>query len=64
MNHAVEEYVGQLMELKQKQALIDSNRSKIEQWITWLDSETRFGVVSEWEKRNKKELQHLLESIL
>ena len=64
MNHAVEDYVGQLMELKQKQALIDSNRSKIEQWITWLDSETRFGAISEWEKRNKKELQHLLESIL
>ena len=64
MNHAVEEYPGQLSELKQKQAIIDSNRGKIEQWITWLDSETRMRVMSDWEKNNKKELQYLLESIL
>ena len=64
MNHAVEEYPGQLSELKQKQAVIDSNRNKIEQWITWLDSETRMHVMSEYEKKNKKELQYLLESIL
>ena len=64
MNHAVEEYEGQLAELKAKQAIIDSNRAKIEQWVTWLDSETRMQVMSDWEKANKKDLMYLLQSIL
>ena len=64
MINAVEEYPGQLFELKQKQAIIDSNRNKIEQWVTWLDSDIRMRVISEWEKDNKKELKYLLETLL
>jgi hypothetical protein len=64
MINAVEEYPGQLFELKQKQTIIDSNREKIERWVTWLDSEIRMQVMSEWEKNNKRELKHLLETLL
>ena len=64
MINAVEEYPGQLFELKQKQAIIDSNRNKIEQWVTWLDSDIRMRVISEWEKDNKRELKYLLETLL
>ena len=64
MINAVEEYPGQLFELKQKQAIIDSNRDKIEQWVTWLDSDIRMQVMSEWEKDNKRELKYLLETLL
>jgi hypothetical protein len=64
MINAVEEYPGQLFELKQKQAIIDSNRDKIEQWVTWLDSDIRMRVMSEWEKDNKRELKYLLETLL
>jgi hypothetical protein len=64
MINAVEEYPGQLFELKQKQAIIDSNRNKIEQWVTWLDSDIRMRVMSEWEKDNKRELKYLLETLL
>ena len=64
MINAVEEYSGQLFELKQKQAIIDSNRDKIEQWVTWLDSDIRMRVMSEWEKDNKRELKYLLETLL
>ena len=64
MINAVEEYPGQLSELKQKQAIIDSNRGKIEQWVTWLDSDIRMRVMSESEKDNKRELKYLLETLL
>jgi hypothetical protein len=64
MINAVEEYPGQLFELKQKQAIIDSNRDKIEQWVTWLDSDICMRVMSEWEKDNKRELKYLLETLL
>jgi hypothetical protein len=64
MINAVEEYPGQLFELKQKQAIIDSNRGKIEQWVTWLDSDIRMRVMSESEKDNKRELKYLLETLL
>ena len=64
MINAVEEYPGQLSELKQKQAIIDSNRDKIEQWVTWLDSDIRMRVMSESEKDSKRELKYLLETLL
>jgi hypothetical protein len=36
----------------------------VNKWVTWLDSEIRQKVMSDWEKQNKRELKEFLESLL
>jgi hypothetical protein len=43
---------------------IEANTELIENWVTWLDAETRMQVMSDWEKTNKRELMHFLAGLL
>ena len=44
--------------------LTDEKREFAQKWITWLDSEIRQKVMSDWEKQNKRELKEFLESLV
>ena len=50
--------------MSKSQKYIEDNTELIEQWVTWLDSETRMHVMSDWEKKNKRELMHFLAGLL
>jgi hypothetical protein len=50
--------------MSKSQKYIEENTELIEQWVTWLDSETRMHVMSDWEKTNKRELMHFLAGLL
>ena len=50
--------------MSKSQKYIEDNTELIEQWVTWLDSETRMHVMSDWEKTNKRELMHFLAGLL
>ena len=50
--------------MSKSQKYIENNTELIEQWVTWLDSETRMHVMSDWEKKNKRELMHFLAGLL
>jgi hypothetical protein len=43
---------------------IEANTELIENWVTWLDAETRMHVMSDWEKTNKRELMHFLAGLI
>ena len=43
---------------------IEANTELIENWVTWLDAETRMQVMSDWEKTNKRELMHFLSGLI
>jgi len=45
--------------------MMDSRRKEfLKRWITWLDSDIRFGILSSWEKDNKRELKQFFEELL
>ena len=50
--------------MSKSQKYIENNTEFIEQWVTWLDSETRMQDMSDWEKKNKRELMHFLAGLL
>ena len=50
--------------MSKSQKYIEANTELIENWVTWLDAETRMHVMSDWEKTNKRELMHFLAGLL
>jgi hypothetical protein len=50
--------------MSKSQKYIENNTEFIEQWVTWLDSETRMQDMSDWEKKNNRELMHFLAGLL
>lgn len=64
MNNEVEQYVGELRDLRHVNHTILKNKESLEQWITWLDAEIRQWPLSEHEKKHKKELKEIIEQLL
>jgi len=50
--------------MSKSQKYIEAKTELIENWVTWLDAETRMQVMSDWEKTNKRELMHFLAGLL
>lgn len=45
-------------------SISDEQKEFAQKWITWLDSDIRQKVLSDWEKQNKRELKEFLESLV
>lgn len=64
MNNEMENYIGELKELRKIASHIKDKQIFIEKHIQWLDSDIRLGAFSDWDKINKKEMKEFLEKLL
>ena len=64
MNNEVEQYVGELRDLRRVNHTILKNKETLERWVTWLDAEIRHWPLTEYEKKHKRELKEIIEQLL